>query len=232
MASARGAQRQRCLCRQRTLRAVAVLYDQPMVSKPGQGRRFDLDIALDAAMRRFWRHGYDGVGVAALADAMGISVSSLYAAFGSKQALFEATLAYYGTHFGNFAQSAMSTSVSARDFGRRILHLAAEDFTRKDLPKGCYVISSSASLSAEATYVSQALSHLRNENIDAIGEYIRGRFPDDLEAAGVDAETVSRFICAVLQGMSQQSMDGASRGQLEHIASTAASAIDSVFRDR
>jgi AcrR family transcriptional regulator len=44
----------------------------------------------------FWRDGYDGASVAELAEAMGISKPSLYAAFGDKEGLFLRVLERYG----------------------------------------------------------------------------------------------------------------------------------------
>ena len=61
----------------------------------GRPRAFDKEAALDIAQKLFHEHGYDGVGVAALAQAMGINPPSLYAAFGDKASLFEQVLARY-----------------------------------------------------------------------------------------------------------------------------------------
>jgi AcrR family transcriptional regulator len=58
-------------------------------------RSFHEADALDAAMSMFWLHGYDGVGIADLIDAMGILRGSLYKAWGSKKALFLACLDRY-----------------------------------------------------------------------------------------------------------------------------------------
>ena len=43
-----------------------------MVGVRGQGRRFDIQIALDNAMEVFWRHGYEGASIADLTQAIGI----------------------------------------------------------------------------------------------------------------------------------------------------------------
>ena len=62
---------------------------------PGRPRAFDPDVALDAAMLLFWRHGYEGTSLAALTAAMNINTPSLYAAFGTKDQLFQKVLERY-----------------------------------------------------------------------------------------------------------------------------------------
>ncbi|HEV8389551.1 MAG TPA: helix-turn-helix domain-containing protein, partial [Dongiaceae bacterium] len=61
----------------------------------GRPRSFDRDAALRSAMKTFWKSGYEGASMAALTEAMGINSPSLYAAFGSKDALFREAVALY-----------------------------------------------------------------------------------------------------------------------------------------
>jgi AcrR family transcriptional regulator len=61
----------------------------------GRPRSFDRDAALAAAMQVFWRRGYDGASMAELTGEMGINAPSLYAAFGSKEGLFQEALRLY-----------------------------------------------------------------------------------------------------------------------------------------
>ena len=56
---------------------------------------FDPEQALDRALLIFWRHGYEGVTMADLTEAMGINRTSLYAAFGNKRELFNQALNRY-----------------------------------------------------------------------------------------------------------------------------------------
>src|SRR5690242_7796928 len=72
----------------------------------GRPRTFDMGAAVDKAMGLFHGRGYDGVGVAELGAALGVSPPSLYAAFGSKMGLFRQAVARYIAGPGNvFAQS-------------------------------------------------------------------------------------------------------------------------------
>ena len=61
----------------------------------GRPRAFDVDEALDAAMRVFWKHGYEGASLSELTEAMGINRPSLYAAFGDKESLFKKAVDRY-----------------------------------------------------------------------------------------------------------------------------------------
>src|SRR5215212_6960735 len=51
-------------------------------------QEFDTTKVLHKAMRLFWRHGYKGTSLEDLLIETGLSKSSLYATFGSKEGLF------------------------------------------------------------------------------------------------------------------------------------------------
>lgn len=58
-------------------------------------REFDEAAVLDAAIDRFWQHGYEATSVRDLADEMNIAGASLYNAFGDKRSLYERSLNRY-----------------------------------------------------------------------------------------------------------------------------------------
>lgn len=61
----------------------------------GRPREFDEEQALDGAMRVFWTRGAQATTTRDLEGALGLGPSSLYNAFGSKQALLARSLARY-----------------------------------------------------------------------------------------------------------------------------------------
>ncbi len=61
----------------------------------GRKRSFDSEAALDAAMNVFWAKGFEATTYGDLVAATGVNPPSLYAAFGDKQAFFEAAVQRY-----------------------------------------------------------------------------------------------------------------------------------------
>lgn len=61
----------------------------------GRPRGFDIDVALDAAVDCFWERGYRPATIRDLESSLGISQSSIYQAFGSKEELLHRALARY-----------------------------------------------------------------------------------------------------------------------------------------
>jgi AcrR family transcriptional regulator len=61
----------------------------------GRPRAFDVDKALNRALRVFWRKGYEGASLSDLTKAMEINRPSLYAAIGNKEELFHKALERY-----------------------------------------------------------------------------------------------------------------------------------------
>ncbi|MEU6375028.1 TetR/AcrR family transcriptional regulator [Streptomyces sp. NPDC046909] len=192
-----------------------------MAGVRGQGRKFDLDDALEKAMLAFWRHGYDGASVATLTRDMGINAPSLYAAFGSKEGLFYAAVDYYNNGRGSFMQRAFDEEDRSPALIRRLLHEAADTYTLADGPGGCLIIGSATRVSDAAQQVADRLRDLRNANIDRLEARIRADVEAGLLPAATDARAVAEFAGVVVQGMSHRARDGASTEALRTVAGMA-----------
>ncbi|WP_458245603.1 TetR/AcrR family transcriptional regulator [Streptomyces sp. MAI_2237] len=192
----------------------------PTATRPrGRPRSFDRETALEKAVMAFWEHGYEGTSVSDLTRVMGIGAPSLYAAFGDKRALFDEVVSVYDARYGSFVDRALAEEPSARAAVARVLREAAAEYTAPGRPHGCLVVHAAANCTTPE--VEQSLRERRNATIAAI----RGRIEADAAAgempAGVDARALARHTGAMIQGMSQQARDGASREELEALAEIA-----------
>lgn len=58
-------------------------------------REYDPELVLDLAMKTFWKEGYEGTSIRALAKACNLTTRSMYNAYPDKDKFFEATLDHY-----------------------------------------------------------------------------------------------------------------------------------------
>lgn len=83
----------------------------------GRPRTFDRDVAITQALHLFWEHGYDATSLSRLKATIGggITAPSFYAAFGSKQALFNEVMERYLDTYGRVTDSLFDTNLPPRD---------------------------------------------------------------------------------------------------------------------
>jgi TetR/AcrR family transcriptional regulator, copper-responsive repressor len=187
----------------------------------GRPPSFDRNAALDAAVELFWRHGYEGASIAMLTEAMGVAPPTLYAAFGSKPALYREAMARYA---GGGPRDRPASPGSAYDTVRQFLHAAADQFTRPGRPRGCMVASGSLRCGLDAKDAVDTAAVLRsNAFARFVGELEKARGAGEL-AATADPTAMARFYMAVLQGMSVQAIDGADAEALHAIVDAALAA--------
>lgn len=110
----------------------------------GRPREFDLDEAIDRAMRVFWSKGYEGASLDDLLQAMEIGRGSLYKAFGDKRSLYHAALRRYDAEV--IGRSVRELRHGAGDGKARITRMllgvgdAAENGAER---KGCFLCNAS-----------------------------------------------------------------------------------------
>jgi AcrR family transcriptional regulator len=185
----------------------------------GRPRSFDRATALEAALLAFWEHGYEATSVSDLTRVMDIGAPSLYAAFGDKRSLFEEVVQEYGVRYGSFGDRALAEEPTARAGIERMLREAAAEYTAPGRPHGCLVIHAAANCSTAE--VEESLRERRNANIAAIERRIAADVDEGVLPPDTDAAALARYTGAMIQGMSQQARDGASRTELEALAEIA-----------
>jgi AcrR family transcriptional regulator len=185
----------------------------------GRPREFDVDTALDLALKVFWRKGYEGASMADLTDAMGITKPSLYSAFGNKEDLFRKALDRYVDGPGGYFQAGLKKA-TAREVVEHILYESADAVTDPKNP-GCLAVQGALCCGDAAETIKQELMARRAKG----EEDLRIRFARAIEEgdlpASADAGDLARYVSAILQGMAVQAAGGALREQLRKLAAMA-----------
>src|SRR6266581_2925254 len=102
----------------------------------GRPRAFDVDKALERALRMFWRKGFEGTSLSDLTKAMRINRPSLYAAFGNKETLFRKVLDLYFKGPSAYAHQSLQQP-TARAVVEHLLYGAINMLTGPKSPSTC-----------------------------------------------------------------------------------------------
>lgn len=190
------------------------------VKQRGRPREFEVNDALTAALRVFWRRGYEGASLTELTDAMGITRPSLYACFGNKESLFRQALDLYEREKLAYVQVALEAP-TARGVAERLLHGALELQSSNCDPKGCLGVIASVAGSAEAESIrSEVVARRAAADAALIERFKRAKKDGDIPA-DVDPAALARLLGALIQGLSVQAGNGASCRDLRALVDTA-----------
>ncbi|MFJ2555932.1 MULTISPECIES: TetR/AcrR family transcriptional regulator [unclassified Streptomyces] len=183
-------------------------------SNRGRPRAFDRDRAVLDAARLFWRRGYSGTSTRALTAALGLSTSSLYAAFGSKAGLFEEAVRTYAERYREIYQQAVAEN-DVRTVIERILTDSVHEFTQPgDTHPGCLISSAVMTDSTSTLDTSAYIAELHSSNEQALLVRIERAIQDGELAVGTDPAVLTGLIQSVWHGLSVRSNDDAARAGL------------------
>lgn len=173
----------------------------------GRPREFDKQNALRKAMLLFWEHGYEGTSMSMLVNALGIASARIYAAFGSKQQLFEEAVALYESAEGGFADRTLELP-DIRQALAQMLDAAVSTYTRPDEPRGCLVVSAASGVAPENAGILAWLSGHRRQRTESIIARLHKARADGQLPADADVQALGHFYATFLHGISVQARDG------------------------
>jgi len=186
----------------------------------GRPRSFETAKALDAAMKVFWRKGYEGASLSDLTRAMGINRPSLYAAFGDKESLFRKVLDRYDNGPAGYVREALNQP-TARAAVERLMEGAAKLATASSNPRGCLFVQSALACGDGAKAIRNDLILRRDAGEKAVRQRLKraqaeGDLPGDANPADL-----ARYVVTMIHGIAVQAASGAARDQLRRVIRTA-----------
>jgi AcrR family transcriptional regulator len=189
------------------------------ISPRGRPREFCVDHALAEALRVFWSKGYEGASLTDLTEAMGITRPSLYAAFGNKESLFRKALELYEREKMAYVGEAIAQP-TARRVAETMLRGAVENVASCDEPHGCLRVIASVACGEEAQSIrDEVMARGAVIHQSIIERFERAKADGDLPA-NIDVLGLTDLLKALVQGISIQAGQGATREELDRLVAT------------
>jgi AcrR family transcriptional regulator len=175
-------------------------------------------------MLAFWRKGFASTSMNDLCDAMGVRSPSLYAAFGSKEALYIEALDHYVRGGGPPVWEKLGEGATARSSFEALLVANAESLPEsQSCPAGCMAML--AAVGDEwPIAVAEAAKKIRMEMLGMLRSRLEAGAVKGELPPSIDIDSLSRFYLGILQGMAVQARDGAGSKELKGLAVTAMAA--------
>jgi AcrR family transcriptional regulator len=200
------------------------ITERKMMAIIGRPREFDRSAALEAAMVLFWRKGFAATSMNDLCDAMDVRSPSLYAAFGSKEALYLEAIQRYVEIFGPPVWDGLAQGATARAGVQNLLLAATESLPESHVTPGGCMAALAAVCDEWPAGIAGVVRKIRVEMLGMLRSRLEAGVANGELPATTDVEGLSRFYFSVYQGMAVQARDGAGAPELKGVVAAAMSA--------
>ena len=186
----------------------------------GRPREFDRNVVLDLAIKTFWDKGYNGASLDDLTERMGINRPSLYSSFGNKQKLFMEAIDRYA---GTFGMRPIDMLQNEPEIMKAVESFFAETIrcvTAKNNPKGCLIVNVAGEFTHNDKIVRTKLASGFEKKVGLVVARLETAQTDGQLDSNTDTEETARMILAVMQSIATRARVGASRKELNKLASS------------
>jgi TetR/AcrR family transcriptional repressor of nem operon len=164
-------------------------------------KEFDPDVALAAAMRKFWEGGFESTSLSDLTACTGVQKASLYATYGDKRCFFLTALARYQDERYARMKAALSAPGSPCAAIGNLLSAAVKEAAARDGSGGCLYVNTAVELGYRDAEIAGILRH-QAQRFAALFEAAleRGKRAGEVRR-DLDTRAVAQFLLTVLFGL-------------------------------
>lgn len=190
-------------------------------------RQFDVDEALDRAMRLFWERGYEQASLEMLCTATGLGRGSLYATFGSKDELFRRSLERYATRYGDqYFQALAAHQDDPTGAVAAMLDAVLDRIADPAVPDGCLIAQSVSQANTLATASRDRVRTLIGDQRRRVELVLSRTVPDLGQRKGLAV-----YVVGIVQSLAVLSRAGAGSDDLRAVARLARQTVaDTIAR--
>lgn len=164
-------------------------------------KHFDSDAVVERATDLFWRRGFEATSVQDLTDELGISRSSLYATFGSKDRLYQQALLHYCAVEAGPRHALLTGDGSVLAAIRSLLRGIADAPLERPDRRGCLIVNAAMErVPSDADTAAAVAAQLGRFEAALCAALRRGHDTGELDPSQ-DPRAVARFLVCVVQGM-------------------------------
>ena len=188
----------------------------------GRPRKTDPEEALDAAMKLFWRKGFDGTSLQDLVAVTGMAKPGLYAAFGDKEALYEKTMEHYIEAYGCPLLTYLEgLQGSLREIMAGYLGRIADTVSNPVNPCGCYIVNGMVDRGNRPHAFERLWQIFDRKRLDALKYQIEAAAARGELAAHQTPETLAQYFAGQAMALAVMGRAGGQRDELQAFIETA-----------
>ncbi len=188
----------------------------------GRKRTFEKDEALDKAMRVFWENGYSGTSLSDLTSELGVNKPSLYAAFGNKEKLFEASIGRYMTEYAVPLSKSLSDAadVPVKESLRAYLYNIIDLQTDSNSPGGCFFVKSHCESGGVGfpEEMSSLLTQMQVMNEEMLNNFFETKLAEGQFSETAKIKDLTGYFMGVMYGLAVHARTGKTKEELQEIA--------------
>ena len=191
-------------------------------------KTFVREEAIDRAIDVFMTKGYEGTSVKDLVDATGLHPGSLYNAFGSKEALYEAALERFDTMSPFNCLLALADTAPPRASIERLLKGVVDPDPGSGGRAGCLITYAAAEVGGSNPRLASNLGLSFQRMEDRLCRFIeRGQQTGEFRSTR-DPRALAQFLLSTIQGIQVMSKVTHERAHLRAAADVALAALDQI----